>query len=216
VIALPAWFSTAPVNIRSVLQFRRLASFILGAWLAGSVLIDAVAIQNFRSVERFLDGPAPIAAQDIHTLGRGETRVLLRHLVAEQNRYYFEHWEWVGLGIGLCFLFLLILGSHPPKVSILLALAMVAIVLGQRVALTPQITRLGRALDFVAPNAASPERTAFWTLHGIYSGLELLKLGIGFTIAGLLMIRRNPDRQMFARESEKDEIPASRRSELKR
>lgn len=215
-IALRACFSTAPVNIRSVVQFRRLASFVLGAWLAGSVLIDAVAIQNFRSVERFLGSPAALAAQDIHTLGRGETRVLLRHLVAEQNRFYFEHWEWIGLAIGLCFLFLLILGSRPPKVPILLALAMVAIVLGQRVALTPQITRLGRTLDFVAPNAASPERDTFWTLHGIYSGLELLKLGIGFTIAGLLIIRRNPDRQMFARESEKDEMPASRRSELKR
>jgi len=170
--------------------------------------MDLIAVQNFKSVERFLSDTGIRAAEDVHILGRAETRVLLRHLVAEQNRFYFEQWEWVQLGLGLCILLLLVFGSRPPKVAILLCLAMLAIVLSQRIGLTPQISRLGRVLDFTAPTLESAEKKMFWTLHGIYSGVELLKIALGVTISGLLIIRRQPDRQLFARESELDELPA--------
>ena len=180
-------------------------------WLAGSVCFDLTATQNFKSVERFLADPGVVAAQDIHTLGHAETRVLLRHLVAEQNRFYFEQWEWVELGIGLSLLLLLVFGSRPPKLPILLTLLMLSIVLGQRAGLTPQITRLGRLLDFIPPTTESAERSTFWILHGIYSGVELLKLALGLVIAGVLVIRRNPDPKLFARESELDKLPAIQR-----
>ena len=194
-----------------MLQFRRLAALLLGVWLAGSVAYDLTATQNFKSVDRFLADPGVIAAQDIHTLGRTETRVLMRHLVAEQNRFYFEQWEWTELGIGLSLLLLLVFGSRPPKLPILLTLFMLLIVLGQRAGLTPQITRLGRLLDFIPPTVESADRSAFWVLHGIYSGVELLKLALGLVIAGLLVIRRKPDPKLFARESELDDLPAVRR-----
>ncbi len=193
-------------------QFRRFSCLLLGAWLAGSVFMDLLAVQNFRSVERFLSNTGVAAAQDIHTLGHDETRVLLRKLVAEQNRFYFEHWEWIQLGIGMCFLLLLVFGDRPPKVAILLTLAMLAVVLGQRAGLTPQISKIGRALDALPASGDSPDRTLFWTLHGIYSGLELLKIALGVTIAGLMVIRRKPNRQTFARESELDELPGLRHS----
>lgn len=164
--------------------------------------MDLVAVQNFRSVDRFLADTGIRAAEDVHALGKAETRVLLRHLVAEQNRFYFEHWEWIQLGVGLSLLLLLLFGGRPPKVAILLCLAMWGIVLGQRVGLTPQISKLGRTLDFVAPNVESADKKTFWTLHGIYSGLELSKIGLGLAVVGLLVIKRAPNRNMFARESE--------------
>lgn len=176
--------------------------------MAGSVFMDLIAVQNFRSVDRFLGDPGITAVQDVHTLGKAETRVLLRHLAGEQNRFYFEQWEWIELGLGLCFLLILVFGNRPPKVSILLCLAMLAIVLAQRAALTPQIGKLGRALDFVATPPTDAQTKMFWMLHGIYSGVELLKIGLGFAIAGLMVIRRQPNRQMFALESELDEQPA--------
>ncbi len=183
----------------------------MGVWLAGSVLVDLTAVQNFKSVERFLADPGVVAAQDIHTLGHGETRTLMRHLVAEQNRYYFEQWEWFELGLGLVLLLVLIFGDRPPKLPILLTVAMLIVVLGQRAVLTPQITRLGRMLDFIPPNIESEDRKAFWLLHGIYSGVELLKIALGLAVAGFLITRRKPDKNVFARESELDDVPAARR-----
>ena len=170
--------------------------------------MDLVAVQNFKSVERFLADTDIRTAEDVHTLGQAETRVLLRHLVGEQNRFYFEQWEWIQLGLGLSLLLLLVFGSRPPKVAILLCVAMLAIVLAQRTALTPQIAKLGRVLDFAAPNLQSAEKKTFWTMHGISSGVELFKIALGLTMAGFLVIRRAPDRQMFARENELDELPA--------
>jgi len=57
--------------------------------------------------------------------------------------------------------------------------------------LTPEITRLGRAIDFVPPGTSSADRTRFWTLHGAYSGSELVKLGLGLVLEVLLVRRRN-------------------------
>ncbi len=170
--------------------------------------MDLVAIQNFKSVDRFLADTGIRAAEDVHTLGKAETRVLLRHLVGEQNRFYFEQWEWIQLGLGLSLLLLLVFGSRPPTVAILLCVGMLGIVLAQRVRLTPQISNLGRVLDFTAPNLESAEKKTFWTLHGIYSWVELLKIALGLTMAGFLVIKRAPDKQMFARESELDGLPA--------
>jgi len=169
--------------------------------------MDLIAVQNFRSVDRFLGDPGITTIQDVHTLGKAETRVLLRHLAGEQNRFYFEQWEWVELGLGLCLLLILVFGNKPPKVPILLCLAMLGIVLAQRVALTPQIGKLGRVLDFVATPPTNEQTKTFWMLHGIYSGVELLKIGVGIAIAGLLVFRRQPNRQMFAQESELDKLP---------
>jgi hypothetical protein len=58
------------------MHFRRLASFLIGAWLAASVLMDFCVIQNFREVDRFLEGGDPVS---VHALGgRTEARVFLR------------------------------------------------------------------------------------------------------------------------------------------
>jgi len=172
--------------------------------------MDLIAVENFKAVDRFLSDTGVSAAQDVYTLGRGETRVLLRHLVGEQNRFYFERWEWIQLGIAVGFLFLLIYGQRPPKLAILLTLIMLTILLGQRAGLTPQISKIGRVLDFLPTSGDDPQRKLFWTFHGIYSGVELLKIALGIAIAGLLIVRPKPDRQMFARESELNEVPGLR------
>ncbi len=173
--------------------------------------MDLVATQNFRSVERFLNTPDLDILPQTTKLGHDDTRLLLRHFAGEQNRFYFEQWEWMELGLGLGLVLFLVFGAKPPKVPILLAIAMLIIVLGQRIGLTPQISKLGRVVDFIPPNTESHDRTVFWTLHGIYSGVELLKLGIGIAIAGVLVIRPKPDPRQFARESNLDESTIPRR-----
>jgi len=169
------------------MHFHRFAAFLVGAWLAGSVFMDLVATQNFRSVDRLLDAPSQQATERIQKLGGHDAaRVFLRHLVSEQNRTYFVTWERAQIVLG-CVLFLgLLFGMQPERFPLLLALVMLGIVLLMHFFLTPEITRLGRAIDF-APPGGSGDRTRFWTFHGLYSASELIKLGLGLALAYRLL-----------------------------
>lgn len=182
------------------MHFRRLASFLLGAWLMGSVFMDVVATQNFRSVDLLLADPSLGASAQIREMGPDQARVFLRHHAAEQNRAYFELWERVQLALGLVLFLVLLFGSAPSKLSLGLCVAMFVVVLAARLLLTPEIAKLGRSTDFVLDTTSSPERSRFRTFHGAYSGLELAKLGIGLTLTATLLFRGRRDRKRFSRE----------------
>lgn len=154
--------------------------------------MDMVATQNFHSVDRLLAAPSPQAEDRIQAMGGHDAaRAFLRYQVAEQNRWYFETWECVQIGLGLALFFVLLFGSVHNKVYLLLTLVMLAIVLVMRFFLTPEITQLGRVIDFVAPGVPAADRTRFWTFHGAYSASELAKIGLGIVLVVLLIRRRN-------------------------
>jgi hypothetical protein len=151
--------------------------------------MDMVATQNFRSVDRLLAKPAPGAAQQLEKLGRGDARVLLRHQVSEQNRWYFETWGVAEVSIGAALLLVLIFGSTEKNLSLLFALLMLLIAIVQRFALTPQIVVLGRIIDWIPVDQPSPERSRFWMLHNAFVGLELLNWALGFLLTAKLLFR---------------------------
>ena len=154
--------------------------------------MDMVATQNFHSVDRLLAAPSPPAEERIQAMGgRDAARAFLRYQVAEQNRWYFETWECMQIGLGLLLFFVLLFGSVPHKMFLSLTLAMLAIVLVMRFFLTPEITQLGRVIDFAAPGVPAADRTRFWTFHGAYSASELLKIGLGIVLMVLLIRRRS-------------------------
>jgi hypothetical protein len=76
------------------------------------------------------------------------------------------------------------------------------LVLAERFALTPNIIRLGRIIDFLPAGPQMPDRVSFGSFHGAYAIIEIVKLIAGFAIAGILIVRKQPDPQMFAREAE--------------
>jgi len=173
----------------ALVHFRRFACFLLGAWLAGGLFMDMVVTQNFRSVDRLLAKPAPGAAQQFEKLGPGAARVLLRHQVSEQNRWYFETWGLTEALIGAALLLILIFGSTEKNFSLLLALLMLLIAIVQRFALTPQMVVLGRVIDWIPIDQPSPERSRFWMLHNAFVGLELVNWALGFFLAAKLIFR---------------------------
>lgn len=173
------------------MHFHRFAAFLLGAWLAGCLFMDMVATQNFRSVERLLAAPSPQLAERVQAMGGHDAaRVLLRHQVAEQNRWYFETWEQVQIALGVALFLVLLFGADADRWMLFFTLLMLAFVLMAHFALTPEITRLGRAIDFVPPGTSSSDRGRFWIFHGTYSASELIKLGVGIVLAVLLVRRR--------------------------
>jgi hypothetical protein len=151
--------------------------------------MDMVVTQNFRSVDRLLAKPAPAAAQQFDKLGPGAARVLLRHHVSEQNRWYFETWGLIEILIGAALLLILLFGSTEKNFSLLLALLMLLIAIVQRFALTPQMVFLGRLIDWIPTDQPSPERSRFWMLHHAYVGLELLNWALGIVLTAKLLFR---------------------------
>jgi hypothetical protein len=174
--------------------------------------MDVTAIVNFRAVDRFLNDPGIPGAQMIHNTGHENTRVLLRRAAGEANGWLFEQWEWIQLVTGLALLLVFLFGERPPKIPMALCLLMMVLVLVERFALTPNIVRLGRIIDFLPADPKLPDRVAFSAYHGAYSILDVVKIVFGFAIAGILIIRRQSDPQMFAREAEaaQEAIPPRR------
>ncbi len=180
----------------------------MGAWLAGSLFMDVTATANFHSVDRFLADPGIPAAELIHGAGHDNTRVLLRRAASEANGWLFEQWEWIQLVTGLGLLLVFIFGNRPPKIPMALCLLMMILVSIERFALTPNIVRLGRIVDFLPAGPQLPDRVNFNVYHGAYLILDMVKVALGFAIAGILIIRFGPDPQMFSREAElSQEVP---------
>lgn len=191
------------------MHFRRFAAFLIGAWLAGCLLMDLVAIQNFRSVDRLLAEPDLGIATQLRSLGHDNAGVFLRHHAGEQNRWYFEQWERVQFGVALALFLALLFGASPNKYALMLCAGMVFLVIAERFLLTPEITRLGRIVDLIPPDAPSPDRDRFWTLHGLYSAVDLSKAGLGLWLAGTILIRGRKDRGRFARQADRPASPSA-------
>jgi hypothetical protein len=182
-----------------VIQYRRLASILLGAWLGAGILTDVAVTQNFQTVDRFLQNPGnPATSAELNKIGRDRARVVLRRNAGEENNWIFLNWERVEVGLGAALFLLLLFGSRPQKLMLALCIAMLTIVGVQHFLLTPQITDLGRIVDDFPANSAESRR--FWELHGFYSGLEIFKMLVGLGFAVRLAFRRTPDKDQFARE----------------
>ncbi len=173
----------------------RIACLLLGAWIGGSLFMSAVATQNFQSVTRTLGQAEPEVAEAVKLLGGPDAaRVFLRYHVGEQNRFYFEAWEWVQIGVGCILFTLLLFGSHERKRVIALSVLMLALVLVMRVWVTPSITALSREMDFMPAARESPIRSQFRAWHTAYAVIEMVKLGTGLLV-GILLVTGNGRRR---------------------
>ena len=118
----------------------------------------------------------------VEDFGRANSRDVLRYLVSELNRLFFQLWNLAQFGIGGAVLWLV---WGVPRASRLrgLLLGMLAVVVFLTVWVTPEILTVGRNLDFVARDPEPPTLRRFGMLHATYTILELLKCGVGILAA---------------------------------
>ncbi len=163
----------------------RIAAFLAGCLILGSLFMIFVATQNFATVDRVLASPPPQAAQLLQTLGPSDSRLLLRYLAGEENRFFFTNWELaqIALGVLLTAVLLLALGS---RVSAGISGVVLIIALFQHFRVTPEMIALGRLVDFGGA-AGSAAYNQFWRLHGLYGVLEVAKLVLLLIVAGILL-----------------------------
>jgi hypothetical protein len=173
---------------------RRLATFLLGIWLGCSVLIGIIAIQNLRLPGAILASPSDQASQIAEKIGPEDTRLLLRHQAAEQNRTYFSHWEEVEIFLGLALALSLFLGTQRRILPLVLCGLLLMLVLFEHSRLTPELIFRGREADFPPGSASCGMQQRVWALDQVYAGVEVVKLLIGGILAGYLFIFRTRQR----------------------
>lgn len=167
---------------------RRLASLVLGGWLAGILFMMVVATFNFQVVNRVLEGPPKPARLQIDSLGKDGARMLLRYQASETNRALFDGWEWAQLGLGFLLAATLLFATNGNRLAMTLSLSMLALVAVMHWLLTPEITALGRVIDYVSPRLPSEHRESFWRYHRVYAALEIVKLLLGAGLALWLLM----------------------------
>jgi hypothetical protein len=166
---------------------RRLATLLLGAWLAGSFFMTWVATGNFQSVEQVLRSTSTRAQKEINDVGLARARNLLRYHASEQNRHFFYYWELIQLPLGIVLTVVVLFATNGNKLVLSLSLVMLALVVIMHFTISPQITELGRAIDFTGLDEMTAERNAFWSYHRAYSAIELIKIGLG-VLLGVRML----------------------------
>jgi len=168
---------------------RRFVAFLLGVWLGGSFFMYVIATHNLESADRVLGSPPPAAVKIIDSVGFDSARLLLRHQASELNRVYFEYWGVAQLIIGGAVFGMLLFATREGKWPVLIALVMLAVVAVMRFILTPDLVNFGRQLDFVTKEAGTAEYARFWGVHRAYAIAELVKIGLGLALLGLLLFR---------------------------
>jgi hypothetical protein len=170
------------------MQHHRIAAFLSGCLILGSLFMIFVATENFQTVDRVLASPPPEAAQMFQTLGPDHSRLLLRYLAGEENRLFFVAWELAGIALGIALTAILLFAIRSGLLAGL-AGGMVIVAMFQHFRVTPEMISLGRLIDFGA-GAGSPAYNQFWRLHGLYGVLEVVKLVLLIVVAGFLLFGR--------------------------
>jgi hypothetical protein len=158
--------------------------------MAGCLLIGYVEIQNLRFPDVVINAPIPAAGKMIQTLGREQAGVLFRHFAAEENRRYSSRWEQVQLALGLALGICLLRATQTRILPIAFCAMMIALVVFEHVALTPELAYQGRETDFPPNNTALGPMTHVWALQQVYIGVEVVKLIAGTALAGYLFVFR--------------------------
>ncbi len=164
------------------MHHRRVASFLIGLWVAGSLLMMYIGTQNMTNVASILSTVPREGAKIVDKIGAENAQLLLRFHAAEQTRTQFETWELTQVALGLALAAVLYLGTHVSRYIVALCGIMLLIVGFVHFVVTPEVIWIGRGLDF-APGAS---RNRIWTLYALYAGLDALKLLMAAIIAGYL------------------------------
>jgi hypothetical protein len=162
---------------------RRLATFVLGIWMGCCALVDFLALEGHRIVTLVLDNPNADIRDILKNAGDAAVGPLMHHAASEQTRALLSAWEGAQLVIALIMLVILILTEQRKILAIVMTAAMALLVLVQHFAVTPELSILGRSVDFLSESASFSVRSQVWTLTQLYGGLETLKLVIGGVLA---------------------------------
>lgn len=178
------------------MHYRRVASFILGAWVIGSLFALYITSDSWSAVDRIFQMPPPQIAEMTAALHPDQMQLLLRYYGAEQARICLHDWGIIQLLLGPLLIVLLLRARHVSRLMLGVAGAMLIFGAFSSFVLLPEIAYLSRILHFSA--GWSGDRARYLALHLTYFVLEALKLALAMALAVYLFAYRKHARPTVA------------------
>jgi uncharacterized membrane protein YphA (DoxX/SURF4 family) len=169
---------------------RRLAAFLLGMWLGGSVLVVWFQFYNLRFASGLLVTPSEPALQITKKLPDTEFRLMLHYYAAEQNRRYVYLWEEAEMVLALVLGACLFMGTQKRILPLVLCGLMLMVVVVQHTGVTPELAYRGRLADFPPGNNITGIVLRVYALEQVYVWVESVKLLVGVVLASYLFVFR--------------------------
>jgi len=177
---------------------RRVAAYLIGLWMGACILMSYTAWQNLLNSERVVVTPSAGAAKLIEKIGQEPARMMVMYATQEQTRHHLVRWEWMQVLLWFVLGSMLLLGTHLHRLFSVLCGLIIVVVGFQHFFLTPEIIWLGREQDFLSPATTSHTRT--WVLHGLYFGLELVKVLMASGLLAYLFLVKSRTRVSLKEE----------------
>ena len=156
---------------------RTVAALLVGGWLIGTLFMWAAALVNFGEAAEL--AAAPPAGFDPAVL-----ESVARLQAGRANQALFAGWGWAQLALGAGAAALVWrIGRGAVR---WLPLAAFVLVAGLQLFVVRPMNRLAATFELESRETVSAERERFGRLHGIYSGLDLLKAGLVAVTAAAL------------------------------
>ena len=156
-----------------------------------------VVADNAAAADHLLLSPNANAAAYLKTLGRTQLSPLAHYLANEQNRSLLETWGTVQIVLGASFFFFLLFGTHQGKAPLVVALLMLIIVIGERVAIAPGMELVNQRTAF-NPDPSQRARTVTNALNYGYQMAEWGKFALG-AVAAVILIWQEKRRSLDSR-----------------
>jgi hypothetical protein len=172
------------------MHLRRMAAFLLGAWLAGSLIVLIACFSNLASVDETIANAGADAQRVLAHVGNENARMLLRALAAAGNTRLLSGWELAEAPLGILTALMLFLG-RPARLLAVLPVTMLLLVGFEHTLIMPEIAWLGPALAFAREGTALAQRGRLDNMHRIYGFVEAAKLLLGAALAVLLFVMRS-------------------------
>jgi hypothetical protein len=163
----------------------RVATFLLGAWIACCLFLDLLVLQNMRLAGQLLNSAVPAAAEILQNAGREQMGQLLRHFASEQYRYYFYLWGLIQIPGAIVLAGVLYFATEKRIMPQVLCGLMLVFVIFQ-LAINPELTFRGREADFPPGSRILSTQARVWVLTEIWIGAEAAKLLVGAVLAGYI------------------------------
>jgi hypothetical protein len=170
------------------MHLRRIAAFLLGAWLAGSLVVLAVCFSNLASINDSMTNNNAEAQRILAQLGTESARMYLGSMAALENTRLLSGWEITQAPLGILTAVMLFL-ERPRRILVALPVVMLLLVGFEHVLLTPEIAWLSQALAF-GKETSLAQRGRLDNIHRIYGFVETAKLLTGVVLAALLFMMR--------------------------
>ena len=169
---------------------RRIATFLLGAWIGCTALMAFFFLQTFRLPGRALLSAPPAAAKILEKVGNEDALLLLRYQAAEEVRENLYIWELAQMALAVVLLIALWAGTQKRVFPLALCGLMLAAVVFQHFAVNAEMVYRGREADFPPGNRTFSVQARLWATQQIYFGMEGVKLLVAGILGSYLFVFR--------------------------